>query len=183
MATTLTAALTLEEFSRLPDDGNKHELCEGELVVMPPVKSLHTLVALAVFEVLQAYLKQHRFARALPEAGYVLSQKPLTVRQPDVSVLSQERIAATPDNEYFAGAPELAVEVVSPSDSARDLNKKVGQYLRFGAQQVWIVYPDTKSVHVFFGDNTVRLLQGDAVLEGGELLPGFAVRVSELFAL
>lgn len=183
MASTLVAPLTLEEFARLPEDGNKHELSEGELVVMPPVKSLHTLVAVAVLEVLQAYLRQHSFGRAMPEAGYVLSRDPLTVRQPDVSVLSQERIDATPEDGYFEGSPELAVEVISPSDSGQDLGIRVEQYLRFGSKQVWMVYPKSKSVHVFYAGGTGRILQGDAVLGGGDLLAGFSVKVAELFAI
>jgi Uma2 family endonuclease len=181
MASTLTAHMTLEEFERLPDDGNKHELSEGELIVMPPVKSLHSLVAAAIVELLQTYLRQHPVGRALPEAGYVLSRNPLTVRQPDVSVLSNERIAATPEDKYFERSPELAVEVVSPSDSAQDLETKVEQYLRFGAKQVWIVYPTKKRVHVFRPDAAPAVLNESQSLDGGDVLPGFSVKVADLF--
>jgi Uma2 family endonuclease len=175
--------MTLEEFSRLPEDGNKHELSEGELVIMPPVKSLHSLVALAVLEILQAYLKQHPLGRALPEAAYVLSRSPLTVRQPDISVLSNERILATGEDDYFEGAPELAVEVISPSDTADDMGIKVEQYLRFGAKQVWVVYPKRKRVHVHRPDQAMAALDQTQTLEGGDLLPGFSVKVADLISL
>ena len=72
MATTIAPPLTLEEFAQLPADAVRHEISEGELITMPPRKSLHTLVALAILEVLQTYLKQHGRARVIPEAGYVL---------------------------------------------------------------------------------------------------------------
>lgn len=183
MAAALIKPMTLEEFSRLPEDGNKHELSEGELVVMPPVKSLHTLLALTVLEILRTYLSQHAFGRALPEAGYVLSRDPLTVRQPDVSLLSHERIAATHAEDYFEGSPELAIEVVSPSDSAQDLGTKVKQYLRFGSKQVWVVYPKSKSVHVFYANGTGRVLGEDETLDGGDLLPGFSGKIAELFSV
>lgn len=173
--------MTLEEFERLPDDGNKHELSEGELIVMPPVKSLHSLVATAIAEALHAYLRQHRVGRAIAEAGYILSRKPLTVRQPDVSVLSNERIRATPPSAYFEGAPELAVEVVSPSDSAKDLETKVQQYLRYGAHEVWIVYPEVKRIHVYRAGAGATILDESHTLDGGDVLPGFSVKVADLF--
>jgi Uma2 family endonuclease len=181
MATTLTAPITLADLERLPDDCNKYEVSEGELIVMPPVKSLHTLVALTVLETLQTYLKQQSIGRAIPEAGYLLSRNPLTVRQPDVSVLSNERIASTSEDKYFEGSPELAVEVVSPSDSAQDLETKVEQYLRFGSKQVWIVYPKKKRVHVFRPNAGPAILDESQMLEGGNVLPGFSVKVSDLF--
>lgn len=181
MPTTLTAPMTLEEFERLPDDGNKHELSEGELIVMLPVKSLHSLVALAVQEMLLSYLKQHPLGRAIREAGYVLSRKPLTVRQPDISVLTNERILATPPNAYFEGAPELAVEVVSPSDSAKDLESEVQQYLRYGAREVWVVYPEVKRIHVYRAAAGPTILDESQSIEGGDVLPGFSVKVADLF--
>jgi Uma2 family endonuclease len=182
MATTIAAPLTLEEFAQLPDDGVRHEISEGELITMPPPKSLHTLIALVILEALQAYLKQRGGARAFPEAGYVLSRDPLSIRQPDVSVLSTERIQSTAPDDYFEGAPELAVEVVSPSDSAEDLDVKVEQYLQSGAKQVWILYPKTKRIHVFQPDSQVRVLDGMQTLEGGDLLPGFSMKVVEVFS-
>jgi Uma2 family endonuclease len=178
MATTIDVPLTLEEFAQL-SDAMRHEISEGELITMAPPKFLHTLVAVAVFELLQAYLKQHGGARAFPEAGYVLSHDPLTIRQPDVSVLTAERIRATNVDAYVEGSPELAVEVVSPSHSAQDLEIKVQQYLHSGAKQVWVVYPITKRVHVL--GSQVTVLGETQTLEAGDLLPGFSVKVADLF--
>ncbi len=126
-------------------------------------------------------MRQHPLGRAIPEAGYVLSREPLTIRQPDVSVLSMARIEATPEDSYFAGAPELAVEIVSPRDPAEDLQIKVQPYLDTGAKQVWVLYPKTKDMHVFEA-NQALVLSGDQVLEGRDVLPGFSIKVSELFS-
>lgn len=181
MAVLAPAPLTLAEFSQLPRNGERHEISAGELITMPPAKSLHSLIALAVLEILQTYLRERALGRAIPEAGYVLSRNPLTIRQPDVSVLSKDRIQSTGADEYFEGAPELAVEIVSPSDSAEDLQIKVDQYLSAGAKQVWILYPKTKSVHVFRSGGFYATYDETQTLTGGDLLPQFSVKVADLF--
>jgi len=180
MATVTSTAMTVEEFSRLPADGARHELNAGELITLPPPKSLHSRVARSVFTRLDAFLQNEGLREVYQEAGYALSYEPLTIRQPDVSVLSKARIEVTPEDSYFEGAPELAVEIVSPSDSAEDLEVKVRQYLNAGAKQVWVLYPKSQDLHVFQPDRFF-VLKGDQVLEGADLLPGFAVKVSQFF--
>ncbi len=173
--------LTLAEFERLPDDGTRHELNEGETISMPPPKSGHTLIAQIINEHLTAFAKPVGLGRVLPEAGYLLSSDPPTVRAPDVSFLRAERVRRIDPDRYIEGAPDLAVEVVSPGESAQDLAEKVRQYLAAGAHAVWVVYPKTREVHVFRRSSAAVLTQND-VLEAPELLPGFSVPVSELFA-
>jgi Uma2 family endonuclease len=121
--------------------------------------------------------------RAILEVGYILAHDPLTIRQPDVSVISRERIRATNPDSYFEGAPELAIEIVSPSDSAEDLDIKTKQYLQNGARQVWILYPKTQTVHIFSRGAAIVILDQDQTLEGGDVLPGFTVPVASLFAI
>ncbi len=183
MATLISAPVTLEEFARLPKDGACHELNAGELITLPPPKSLHSRIVAAVVFKIQAHLDPVGASQALPEAGYILSRDPLTIRQLDVSVISRERIRATDPDSYFEGAPELAVEVVSPWDSAEDLDIKTKQYLQSGAHQVWILYPRTQTVHIFSRGVATFILDQDQTLEGGNLLPGFTVPVASLFAV
>jgi Uma2 family endonuclease len=175
-SSSVTPAITLEDFARLPRQGARHEIDAGELLTLPPPKSRHALIALTVLESLQQYLKQRDTHRALPEAGFILSRDPLTIRQPDVSVISRERIRATSADSYFEGAPELAVEIVSPSDSAEDLDSKIRQYLESGAEQVWIIYPKTRTVHVFSPGAAPRIVTEDQTLDYG-------VAVGALFAV
>ena len=181
MATLTTAPLTLEEFAQLPDDGMHHEISEGELITMSGPKSLRTRIIRKGFKAIDTALEKSGYGEAFPEAGYVLARDPLTVRQPDVSVLSTERIQSTPPDDYFEGAPELAVEVVSPSDSAEDLEIKVEQYLQSGAKQVWILYPKTKRLHLFRPGNQLRVLDETQTLDAGELFAGFSMKVADLF--
>ncbi len=166
--------MTMEEFSRLPADGARHEMNAGELITLPPPKSLHSRVARSVFTTLDALLQKEGLREVYQEAGYVLSHEPLTIRQPDVSVLSKVRVEATPEDSYFEGAPELAVEIVSPSDVPEDLEVKIRQYLNAGAKQVWVLYPKTRDVHVWE-------LTGPVVLKDRDLLPGFEIQVSAFF--
>lgn len=180
MATIAAHALTLEEFSLLPRDGQRHEMNEGKLVTMPPVKSLHTLVAHRILKALLQFVTERAHAQALFEAGYVLSYSPLTIRQPDLSVLSESRILATSPDSYFEGAPELAIEVVSPSDSAEDLELKAEQYLRYGGKEVWIVFPKTKTVHVYRAANSAQILSEFDTLDSAAL-PGFSIKAANLF--
>jgi Uma2 family endonuclease len=170
MATVIAGPLTLEDFARLPADGARHEINAGELIALPPAKSLHSRIARSIFMAIQAVLDTHGLYEAFAEAGYVLSHDPLTIRQPDVSVLSKERIRSTGADNYFEGAPDLAVEIVSPSDSAEDLQIKVTQYLQCGAKQVWVLYPKTQNIHVFATGAALIILGQDETLEGGDLL-------------
>ena len=181
MAVLAPASLTLEEFSRLPHEGERHEMSAGELITMAPPRYLHSRYATNLCVSLANALFKSQSSEVLSEAGYVLSRDPLTIRQPDVSVLSKERTKSMGEKEYVEGAPELAVEVVSPSDSAQDLSLKVDQYLRAGAKQVWVLYPGVKRVQVFYSDRAPAMLDETQTLTGGDVVPGFSVQVRNLF--
>lgn len=102
------------------------------------------------------------------------------MRLPDVSFLTNERVAAADLDGLPEGAPELAIEVVSPSQSADYMGTKVEQYLQFGARQVWVVYPKRRRIHVFRPDAAPTMLDQSETLTGGDL-PGFSVKVDDLF--
>src|ERR1700682_3517229 len=123
MATT-TNLLSWAAFEQLPDDGMHREIIQGELIVLPPPKSKHSRVASNAFEALLP-LKKRGLGKVFAEAGYRLSENPPTWIQPDVSFLRADRIRASERDGYFTGAPELAIEIVSPSESRRDLKRKV----------------------------------------------------------
>lgn len=173
--------LSIEDFQRLPDDGALYELNEGELVTVTRPTARHTLVALRVQQSLAGYAQDRKLGEVLPEAAFLISREPPSVRAPDVSFVSRARIAETNLDAWFEGAPELAVEVVSPSESAEDLETKVVQYLAADARAVWVIYPKTRTVHVHESGGAVRVLAAGDVLESPELFPGWAVNVSELF--
>lgn len=180
-ATLLSKPVTLAEFSELTRDGQNHEVVGGELITMPPAKSLHSRIAHLVFKLIGRFLVEEAELETFLEVGYVLSLSPLTVRQPDISVLRKDRVWATPPDSYFEGAPEIAIEIVSPSDGAEYLEGKVRDYLAAGAREVWVLYPKTKHVHIFCRTGEWRVLSETQIVESPELLPGFSVKVSEFF--
>jgi Uma2 family endonuclease len=119
------------------------------------------------------------------ETGFILHTDPDgkdTVRAPDVGFISKDRIpeAGLPEG-YFHGAPNLAIEVVSPNDSADEIQQKVNEYLQYGTKAVWVFYPKSKTIAVHTPKGTQTLHPGDT-LDGGDLLPGFKLVVSDLFS-
>jgi Uma2 family endonuclease len=177
MATT-TNLLSWEAFEQLPDDGMHHEIIEGELITLPPSKSCHSEVAMRVLD----FAIQQRIGwRAFAEAGYKLSDDPPTWIQPDVSLIRKERVKATDPEGYFFGALELAIEVVSPSESAADVDRKVDLMLAHGSKAVWVAFPRTKKVQVYLADGTSFSRGINSKLSLTDLAPGWERPVATLF--
>jgi Uma2 family endonuclease len=134
----------------------------------------------AIGSILREYVKRNRLGRVYTgDPGFRLSDG--TVRAPDVAFVRQERVEALKGKGFANGAPDLAVEIFSPSDSVPQLMRQVKQYSAAGCQTVWIVYPEAREIHVLEASGSDRLLRvGDSV-EAPELLPGFSVPVAELF--
>ena len=172
--------MTLEEFERLSsDDGVLYELDEGEPVSMTFHMPKHARVQRTLLFELDAFLKKSLLGEVLADTGYLLSADPPTLRGPDVGFVRAGR--KIDPNARIQGAPDLAVEIVSPSDTASGLMRKVQQYLSSGARTVWVVYPDSAHVHVFETGGASRVLNRDDVLTEPDLLPGFSVPVAALF--
>ncbi len=180
MAAT-TSPITWQAFEQLPaGDGFHREVVEGELIVLPPPKSRHSRIARRMARLLMPF-EERGIGEVLMEAGYRLSDDPPTWIQPDVSGLRIERARATGGDDYFAGSPELAVEVVSPSETARDLNRKIDALLDGGCLAVWVVYPEEREVRVFVQGGTSYTRRGNETLTVPELLPDWELPVAQLF--
>jgi Uma2 family endonuclease len=118
------------------------------------------------------------------DVGFVLRvpSDPERVRAPDVAFVSPERLPSGRLPEGFlSGAPDLAVEVLSPSDNPIDIQQKVRDYLEAGARLVWVVAPQAKTLTVYRADGSARLLREQDVLDGEDVLPGFSIPAAELF--
>lgn len=175
--------LSAEEYLILPEeDVEWTELVRGEVVREPPPFYGHGLVAGNLFYHLRRFVEEHRLGRVVGEAGFVVERGPDTVRGPDVSYLSSERIAAQRRREgYFEGAPDLAVEVLSKGNTRREMARKIGEYLAAGARQVWIVDPVRRTVTVHARHRPSRVFTSTDHLDGGDLLPGFSLPVCRIF--
>ncbi len=171
--------LTVEDFMRLPESVGtqvRYELVEGELVRLPLEMLLHNLVRDKVLVTLLQYVDGR-------ERGTVIGMQACqlfcsTVRTPDVAFFRAGR--TIPLDRLPEGAPDLAVEVVSPTNTAREMDQRVSDYFAAGCRRVWVAYPEEREVYIH-GLAGVTRRRGDDVLEDAELLPGFSVKVSSLF--
>ena len=181
-----TALVTSEQYAALPDqfdhNGNRinDELIGGEIVQMSHGTQLHDLVKANIFQILVVFLQanKHLELKALAEIAYVVTAYDTFV--PDASVLMTSRLTPRKD-KYILGAPEIAIEVVSPSDTVIHLKAKVDAYLQNGSSTAWVAFPESRSVVVYSGDSA-KELKGDHPIEDS-LLPGFSVPVSAFFDL
>jgi Uma2 family endonuclease len=182
MATT-PKLMTAEELWRLPDDNMRHELVAGELRTMSPGGEEHGGIAALFVVHLGQYVIANKLGRVLTnEPGFLLTTDPDTVRAPDVAFVRQERIDARgPSKGYRRGAPDLAVEVVSPNDLYTEVAEKVDTWLAHGTRLVVVVDPRRRTVAVHRPATPVRHLTVDAVLDGEDVVPGWTMPIKNLF--
>jgi len=180
--TTQEKLMTAEELFLLPDDGMEHELVRGELRTMPPPGFRHEEIAAEVLLVFRGFVKAHKLGWAVGGPGFRIERHPDTVRAPDFAFIAAGRLPAGPPPVAYPDlAPDLIVEVVSPSDTAGKVQEKIEEWLRAGVRLALVLYPDTRSVAVYRGPSDIRLLGPEDALDGGEVLPGFTCPVRDLF--
>ena len=160
------------------------ELVRGHLVRLTPAGMEHGRIAGRLVVEVGAYARAHGLGSVYAaETGYVLFRDPDTVRAPDVAFGSREREAAVRGHRgFFPGAPDLAVDVRSPDETLAQLAAKAGEYLAAGARLVWVVDPPADVVYAYVAGEEPRRLSGRDVLTGGDVLPGFALPLAQLFA-
>jgi Uma2 family endonuclease len=180
---TTTKLMTAEELLRMPSDNFRHELIEGELRRSPLAEQLHGQITAKLGCALGNYIEANKLGEIyVAGMGFLLCRNPDTVRATDVSFVRQERLGEIVDEDiYMPGAPDLAVEVVSPSDTATEVEEKVAEWLQYGAQLVWVVNPKRRTGTVYRAPNQItRLSEADA-LDGADVVPGFSCTVAEVF--
>ncbi|HET6342461.1 MAG TPA: Uma2 family endonuclease [Gemmatimonadota bacterium] len=181
MKTEETALLTIEEFERLPDDGSRVELVRGQLVREPPAGFEHSSLGVEIAAILRQFVRGRALGKVVgSDAGFVLFDEPPTVRAPDVAFVAEDRLTFDPKG-FAPLAPDLAVEIVSPSNTVSEVHVKVMDYLEAGTRVVWVVEPGSRSVTVYRSRDEIRLLTGDEELDAEPVLPGFRVNLSEVF--
>lgn len=172
---------TLEEFRALPEeDEYLVELVDGRLVREPRPGGRHGVLVALISRILLDYADRAG-GMVVAEGGFVLGEERPTVRGPDVAYIrdAEERYGA-PEG-FITGAPDLAVEVVSPGNSAAEIRQKVIEYFDSGSSQVWVVHPRTRTVVVHRSASEARVLREHERIDGGRLLPGLDLPVSEVF--
>jgi len=151
--------------------------------MMTPAGFRHGRIACTVATMLRGFVEGHALGVVLgAETGFQIARDPDTVRAPDVAFVKAGRIPEREPEGFFPGAPDLAVEVLSPNDSAGDVLAKVQDWLDAGCRSVWVLDPQTRTVTVYHTRRRIAVLSESETLEGGEVLPGFEVAVAGFFA-
>ncbi|MBM4031883.1 MAG: Uma2 family endonuclease [Planctomycetes bacterium] len=178
-----TSLVTAEQFMRMSHDGHRYELVAGELRTMSPPDVIHGALLARVAGLFDAHAREHDLGLAIGgDPAFLVERDPDTVRGPDVAFIRKERLTANPPGHcVWPGAPDLAVEILSPNDRPREVREKVRCWLRAGVRMVWVVDPDRRTVVVHRPGRAAETLTEDADLDGEDILPGFRCRVAGIF--
>ena len=184
MSATITKPMTAEELLVIPDDGNCYELVKGELRMAPPPGFEHGKVTMNLAGPLYHHVKSNDLGVVFAaKTGFKLESNPDTVRAPDVAFLRRERAQETGRvTGYSSGAPDLVVEVLSPSDRSIEVEEKVAAWLDAGARLVWVVSPKLHTITVYRSLTDIVTLTEKDTLEGGDVVPRFSIKIAEIFA-
>lgn len=175
--------MTADELLRLPDDGFRYELVDGKLRKTTPAGGQHGRIAMRVGRLLANHVEENGLGVVYAaETGFRLTSAPDTVRAPDAAYVGRERAAGLEEVQgYVPGAPDMAVEVVSPGDGYSEVVEKAFYWLDAGTRLVVVVDPRRRNVTLYRSRDDIRVLAEDAVLDGSDVVPGWSVSVRELF--
>jgi Uma2 family endonuclease len=176
-----TKLWTVEDFERLPDDGSRYALIRGVLYRMPPTKPKHGRVTGTVGRLLGTFVDEQGLGEIYDQSGFVLENDPDVLLGPDLAFVRTERVPANED-EYPRLAPDLVVEVISPSETGPSIEEKTAIYLAAGVRMVWALDPRRQTLRVRKPEGTDRLLAAGDEIGGDHVLPGFRLRVEQFFA-
>jgi Uma2 family endonuclease len=175
---------TEAELQALPENGFNHELVDGEIVVSPKNDSFHGDICTRLSAALLAFAEtQHLGAVLDSSTGFRMNN--LNVRAPDISFISRARLKAQgfrrSTRRFFPGAPDLAVEVLSPNNTRPEIDERLQDFFSSGARLAWIIDPDAQRVEICRSLADRRYVSGADFLEGEDLLPGFRYAIADLF--
>ncbi|MFN2491666.1 MAG: Uma2 family endonuclease [Pyrinomonadaceae bacterium] len=175
--------MTADELLALPRGQFRYELINGELKKMSPAGHRHGRIIIRISTPLAQHVMQKELGDVYAaETGFKLKSDPDTVRAPDIAFVTRQRVEAIGDTiGYWPGAPDLAVEVLSPDDRVSEVEEKVSEWLDAGSKQVWVVSPKLKTVTVYRSPTDIAVLTENSTLDGGDVVPGFRITLAEIF--
>jgi Uma2 family endonuclease len=178
---TTTKVWTIEEVERLPEDDVRYALIRGELYRMPPPKARHGLLTNTIGRLLGNHVSELDLGAVYNQSGFIFERNPDILLEPDVAFVQSSRIPLDED-AYPELAPDLIVEVASPSQTGPSIDEKVEIYRAAGVRLIWVVDPSRRVVHVSRRDGSDQLLTEADTLDGEDVLPGFWLPVAQVFA-
>lgn len=175
---------TAQQLAALPSGEHRYELIQGVLHVMSPAGSNHGRVAMAIGASLYNHVRLNKLGVAFAaETGFRIESNPDTVRAPDASFVSSERLADCPEDKssFLPIAPDLAVEVISPSDVFSEVEAKAAQWLDVGCQLVLVATPEDKTLRVYRSTNKIEVLHRGDMFDVGDTCAGWQLPVDDVF--
>jgi Uma2 family endonuclease len=179
----MSRVYTLEEYEALPDDGNIYELLEGKLIMSPPPGDDHGSISNLLGTLLTNYVRANKLGKVWQNSRFLIERKSPrdTEFAPDVGFITHPHVPPRSSGAVLR-PPMLAVEVKSPSDEKKDIQDKLNTYLRVGVPLVWLVLPDSQRVEIYRpGQLTPDIRNADDDLSGEKVVPGFRIKVKEIF--
>jgi Uma2 family endonuclease len=176
--------VTADELLALPTGmGKRYELVAGELRVMSPSGWRHGEVSANVASLLGAFIREHKLGRGFgAETGFLLKRNPDTVRAPDFAFIAKGNLPEKePVEAFWPGAPDLAIEVLSPGDTTREVDEKIEAWLAAGCSAVWVVDPRLQTVTIYQSTKNVVVKTAGETLQGDPVVPGFSCAVDQFF--
>jgi Uma2 family endonuclease len=181
--TTEKKVWTDAAFMALPDDGHHYEIINGELIDMGNSGALHGYVCSLLLAALMSYILPKKLGVIL-DSSTAFKMKNGNKRSPDISFFAKERLQGMTELPpgFLEGAPDLAIEVLSPGNTTEEIEEKIAEYFENGTRLVWVINPSQKYVLVYrCGHEPDRLLKSVDSLDGEEVIPGFTLPVAHLF--
>lgn len=173
---------TDEEFMALPEDG-RYELVNGELVSMGNSGMEHGEIGSFLGGSLSFYVRSNKLGVSC-DSSTAFTMKTGNRRSPDVSFIAKERLQGVKrlPKGYFQGSPDLAVEILSPSNTVEEIHDKIVEYFENGTRLLWVIHPDEQYVLVYHAPSPDVFLKVGNRLDGEDIVPGFSLAIAELFA-
>lgn len=181
IAQSVQPLMTAEELGHLYLPDKSTELVRGRLVVREPPGTRHGSIQATLTYLVTGFVRQHQLGTVFgQDTGFKIASNPDTVRAPDLAFVAAARANQIPERGYAPLVPDLVVEIVSPDDRAGELLAKVGDWLEAGARLVWVIDPQRRDARVHRPDGSLTVVAADGMLDGEEVLPGFACALAEV---
>jgi len=173
---------TDEEFMALPNDGHRYEIVNGELIDMGNSGALHGYVCSTLMILLGGYVRIQKLG-AMFDSSTAFNMKNGNKRSPDISFFAKERLQGITELPAFLeGAPDLAIEVLSPGNTVEEIHDKLVEYFENGTRLAWVIHPSEHYILVYrCAQEPDRLLKSVDALDGEDIIPGFTLPVADLF--
>ena len=176
-----TRLVTADELERMPDDDYRYELVRGRLIRMSPVAPRHGNATVIVASLLWQHVRSKNLGQVWTEVGFRLASDPDTVRAPDVAFVRSDRLPSKDARGFYRGAPDLAIEVLSPDETPAEVREKLGDYFAAGTPLVLVIDPDAQRATVHRLGAAPATLTSDDTLDLDDVVAGFRLQLHDVF--